>query len=189
MPTNQTSPLKVFEYRGDLNEFLCYYNYLPNLTRRLDQISNLSFNQALINEIVLWKLNRYVLIESNIFEELDKIKTINSGEHRSAEPTLKRLLETRGVDLPMASTFLRFRNPRAFQLIDRHAYRAIYGRSYALYTSTSIPKKIKTYFEYLDELHNLCESKSLVFETVDRLLYIFDKRENGPLSTRSKRGT
>ena len=82
----------------------------------------------------------------------------------------------------MASTFLRFRNPVVFQIIDRHAYRAVYGRDYKLYTQTSLKKKIEVYFGYLDDLRSLCEKNGLKFETVDRVLYVFDKETNGGLA-------
>jgi thermostable 8-oxoguanine DNA glycosylase len=62
-----------------------------------------------------------------------------------------------------------------FQIIDRHAYRALYGRDYRLYTQSSAKQKIKVYFDYLDDLHSLCDQKRLKFETVDRVVYVFDK--------------
>ena len=95
---------------------------------------------------------------------------------------LEELLDAHGVDLAMASTFLRFRNPSVFQIIDRHAFRAIYGRDYKMYPATSPKKKIEVYFAYIDELRSLCDAKGLRFETVDRILYEFDKKTNGSLS-------
>ena len=46
-----------------------------------------------------------------------------------------------------------------FQIIDRHAYRAVYGNDYSLYPSTPINRKIAVYFDYLDELIKLCNNK------------------------------
>ena len=94
---------------------------------------------------------------------------------------LATLLGESGVDLPMASTFLRFRNPRAFQIIDRHAYRAVYGEDYPLYSSSSDSAKIDLYFRYLDALFALAESKNVEFDILDRVLYILDKQVNGKL--------
>jgi thermostable 8-oxoguanine DNA glycosylase len=94
---------------------------------------------------------------------------------------LKVLLNISGVDLPMASTILRFTNPKVFQIIDRHAYRAIYGKKYPLYQSTPTERKISLYFDYIDDLIELCKLKGLTFTTIDRLLYIFDKKNNGKL--------
>ena len=81
----------------------------------------------------------------------------------------------------MASTFLRFRNRKAFQIIDRHAYRAVWGKDYPLYSSSSDDAKIDLYFGYLDGLFGLAESKKVDFENLDRVLYVFDKEVNGKL--------
>jgi hypothetical protein len=35
---------------------------------------------------------------------------------------------------------------------------------------------------YLDDLRSLCDQKGLTFETVDRVLYVFDKETNGSLA-------
>jgi thermostable 8-oxoguanine DNA glycosylase len=91
------------------------------------------------------------------------------------------LLREPGVDLAMASTFLRFRNKRAFQIIDRHAYRAVYGKNYPLHSSSSDDAKIDLYFRYLDELFVFADSKKVSFKILDRVLYVFDKRVNGKL--------
>jgi hypothetical protein len=61
-------------------------------------------------------------------------------------------------------------------------YRALYGRDYKLYTQSSAERKIEVYFDYLDDLRSLCEQKGLKFETVDRVLYVFDKETNGSLA-------
>ena len=174
--------MRAINYKDELNSFLNNYNYLPSLTEKLDSVQNKKFNQVLINEIILWKVDKYVEIPENIFSELDKVKELKNSQHRNAEDLLISLLQIRGVDLPMASTILRFRNPDVFQIIDRHAHRAIFGINYSLYSSSSINRKIETYFEYIDKLIELCKSKNLEFRTIDRILYIFDKKINGSLS-------
>ena len=80
----------------------------------------------------------------------------------------------------MASTILRFRNPAVFQIIDRHAYRAVYARDFP--KTTVAANKIKWYFDYLDETLALCDRMKQSFEIVDRVLYQFDKIKNGPLN-------
>jgi len=182
MPT--TSVQKAAEFRGDLKAFLKDYRFQPSLTERLDRLEGIDFRQDLVNEIVLWKVNRYVSVSQSLMKELDNLKILPQGEHRKSKSVLNRLLNTHGVDLPMASTFLRFRNPDVFQIIDRHAYRAVYGSPFKLYTATSTERKMDTYFMYLDELLSLCRSRCLEFRTVDRLLYIFDKKKNGSLTSR-----
>jgi len=173
--------MKAENFNGSLKDFLGKYRYQPQLTSRLDGIGDVAFSQDLINEIVLWKLNRYVFLDNAALQSIDALRCLKAGQHRQGEAVLRWLLGTHGVDLPMASTILRFRNARAFQIIDRHAYRAIYDQDYPLCTGTSPCRKITVYFDYLDQLVELCETRELAFETIDRLLYVFDKGQNGSL--------
>ena len=103
---------------------------------------------------------------------------------KSSAPAGRRLDRTgeeamRAADLAMTSAILRFRNASVFQIIDRHAYRAVYGSGYP--RSSSPDKKVSIYFQYLDDLLTLCSAKALQSETIDRVLYIFDKKFNGKL--------
>lgn len=168
-------------WKGRLSVFLQQYRFQPDLTRRLDSLNAVPFDQATINEMVLWKVNRYVRLKEPTLELLNGVAEVRRGAHRQAAELLALLLDTRGVDLPMASTFLRFRNPRAFQIIDRHAYRAVYGRSYPLHGASTLERKRDVYFVYLDDLIDLAQAKDLEFERLDRILYMFDKSQNGPL--------
>jgi thermostable 8-oxoguanine DNA glycosylase len=171
----------VYDFKSDINKFLTDYNYQNELTNHLDNLEENNFDQSLINEIVLWKLNRYVSSNKQILTEIDTLITLRKGQHRKSKEILENLIEIRGVDLAMASTILRFRNPEVFQIIDRHAYRAVYGVKYPLYPTSSKHQKIELYFEYLDKLLDLSQKKGLEFRTLDRLLYEFDKQLNGKL--------
>ena len=174
--------MKAIEFDGDLSKLMHEYKYQPKLTKKLDNLEDLNLTSELLNEIVLWKVNRYVSLDEDQLRRIDALRTLEPGGHEEARSVLKNLLEAHGVDLPMASTFLRFRNPAVFQIIDRHAYRALYGRDYKLYTQTSVMRKIEVYFAYLADLRRLCDTKGLGFRTVDRVLYVFDKETNGSLS-------
>jgi thermostable 8-oxoguanine DNA glycosylase len=182
-----TKLMKASDFSGDLNTFLAFYNFQPELTKRLDNIENTSLDQSLINEIVLGKVNRYVRLGDDNIELIKKLKVLQAGEHNKGNEVLKALLGVNGVDLPMASTILRFINPKVFQIIDRHAYRAVYGKKYPLYQATSAERKISLYFDYIDDLIKLCKLKGLTFTTIDRLLYIFDKKNNGKLNSKGQR--
>ncbi len=173
--------MKAIEFNGDLNAYLEEYDYQPELTEKLDNIGNESFTQALINEIVLWKVNRYVKANAELIHKLNILTTLRNGEHRQGIEALIFLLRTHGVDLPMASTLLRFRNHFVFQIIDQHAYRAVYGSKYPLYVGSPLTLKVTTYFDYLDKLIELCRARSIYFFSSDRLLYVFDKKHNGKL--------
>jgi hypothetical protein len=167
--------------KRSLGELMADYKFQPALTSVLDAIGNRPFDQSLINEMVLWKLDRYAPIEEDLLVQLNQITQMHQGDHRRAQDLLSRLLEQPGVDLAMASTLLRFRNPQVFQIIDRHAYRAVYGARYPLFPASSKAKKIETYFNYIDELIDLAREKQVDFSVIDRLLYVFDKQENGKL--------
>jgi thermostable 8-oxoguanine DNA glycosylase len=175
-------PSKATDFEGDLSEFLGQYKYQPELTKKLDHLDTVNLTPELLNEIVLWKVNRYVSLDEDQLRRIDALRNLKPGEHEQARPILAELLDAHGVDLPMASTFLRFRNPSVFQIIDRHAYRALYGRDYKLYTQSSAKRKIDVYCGYLDDLRSLCDQNGLRFETVDRVLYMFDKETNGSLA-------
>jgi thermostable 8-oxoguanine DNA glycosylase len=164
-----------------LQSFLDRFNYQRDLTSRLDSIGDDDITTSLLHEIVLWKVNRYPRIPEDLLGELNGIKDTKAKEHKNAESVLLKLLRCAGVDLPMASTLLRFRNPSTFQIIDRHAYRALYGSDYQYYSSSSANDKAAGYFSYLDELHSLAEAKNVRFSDLDRILYVFDKELNGTL--------
>ncbi len=169
------------EWSDDLTKFLQDYRYQPNLTPKLDALTAAPFDQDIVNEIVLWKVNRYAPLEPEALEALNGLKGISYREHRTAEDALLILLRQPGIDLPMASTLMRFRNPDTFQIIDRHAYRAVNGDDYPLYSTSGAKRKADLYFDYLDQLMALATEKGVAFRHLDRILYIFDKQKNGTL--------
>lgn len=175
------SPMIAQDYQGDLSEFLRRYTYQPELTTKLDALPDAPFSQETINEIVLWKVNRYAALPEEIRDGLYRLRSLKANEHESATSVIQSLLGYGGVDLPMASTFLRFQNPDVFQIIDRHAYRAVVGEAYPHYAATPADKKVSTYFCYLGKLRSLADSRGLQFRDLDRILYVFDKEQNGTL--------
>jgi thermostable 8-oxoguanine DNA glycosylase len=176
----QRRVVKASDFKGELADFLIGYNYQVFLTKKLDDLASLKLTPKLVNEIVLWKVNRFVLLQKDLLDRLNALRTLKAGAHGEARPVIDSLLRIRGVDLPMASTLLRFRNSKVFQIIDKHAYRALYGENYPPYIR-SPEQKIDVYFSYLERLRSLCKQKRLRFETADRVLYVFDKKKNGKL--------
>src|SRR5690242_18411464 len=86
------------------------FKYQKELTNELDLIGN-DFDQPIINEIVLWKVNRYAKINEDLLSELNRIKKTDVELNEVlTRKILKGLLETKGIQLPMASTILRFKN-------------------------------------------------------------------------------
>ena len=71
------------------------------------------------------------------------------------------------------------RSPKKFQIIDRHACRALYGVELRLCGSKL--EKAELYLRYLDNLVELAHDKNLEFHKLDRVLYEFDRQKNGQL--------
>ncbi len=93
------------------------FNYQSTLTKELDSLSG-DFDKIVLNQIVLWKVNRYPLICDSTISVLNKIgdkqsnfSLDNEKDREIASEALKLLLKSKGVKLPMASTILRFKNP------------------------------------------------------------------------------
>lgn len=158
------------------------YNYQPLLTSKLDEANTKTFTQELINEIVLWKVNRYAHISAETFELLNS--NILQKDHLDSEFTrrvLKSLLQTPGVRLPMASTILRFRNPNVYQIIDQRAYRILYGMELKQTDPRNdkvIEQQIVLYLNYLEKLRITSQEHNWPFTEMDRILYMLDLKYN-----------
>ena len=160
--------MRATDFEGELSKFLENYKYQPELTPKLDDLGQTPFTDEIINEIVLWKVNRYAHLDECLLLSLNALAHLSPRQHRDAKEVLFDLLDIKGVDIAMASTLLRFRNPSVFQIIDQHAYRAVCGRK--LPYTTKNPRKVEMYFDYLDELIDLCKATASAFETIDRVL-------------------
>jgi hypothetical protein len=153
------------------------YKYQPTLSERLDKVKCEPLNREALYEIVLWKLNRFPQIDDALISEVNEARKILSGKHRQAESLLGKLLNCRGVQLPMASTILRFVNPSTFQIVDDRTFRILRERLiWKKYPSKPIkPTKkyitdsIEVYFQYLDKLQEVCNER-LPFHLADRIL-------------------
>lgn len=167
--------------RDDLDPNDWNYDYLPQVTPILDSYDG-EFDQEIVNKIVLWKVNRYPIIDEAILHELNDIqKTDESISPVSVKPLLLKLLSCHGIQLPMASTLLRFKNPKLFQIIDQRVYRLIYGKKMKLPGSYNINNRDKLadlYFKYLKDLRAKCDELHIPFEKADRILWMADKRIN-----------
>lgn len=164
------------------------YNYQSELTTKLDTLKPEDLDIKTFYEIVLWKLNRFPNIQSDLLDELKGTGTLNAKEHRQAEAILQKLLKTPGIALPMASTILRFLNPSVFQIIDDRVYRIIHpGKAKYPTKPQKLNKRYLSiscdiYFDYLDALHKLASPK-LPFEEADRILYELDIKLGNKIGT------
>jgi len=182
-------PINKIENKDELQPDDFEYNYNPELTRELDEYND-NFNRSTINEITLWKVNRYPYVSEDLITELNKIR--NDTEYKEEHKVLLlRLLACKGIQLPMASTFLRFRNPVLFQIIDQRVYRLLTGNELFLpvYNSPTNRKKVcDIYFDYLNTLKAKCRELQIPFEKSDRILYNADKRINKDIKLKNYGG-
>ena len=155
------------------------YNYQNELTIKLDSYSG-DFNQEIINEVVLWKVNRYAQIDPDTMDVINSIdKKSTTLDADFTRKLLSELIDTKGIKLPMASTILRFKNPNVYQIIDQRVHRFIMGVELKL--PYNVDDQIDLYLEYLKELKKTCKDKNIVFKDADRILYELDKKYNADL--------
>ena len=139
------------------------YNFQTDLTEKLDSLE-WDFSQEILNEIILWKVNRYALFDK------DTIKLLNKLDHNSIElnkefttELLWKLLNTKWVQLAMATTILRFKNPSIYQIIDQRVYRFIYWKEMDRIVWKN-DLAIKLYLDYLENLWKVCIKYNISFE-------------------------
>ena len=77
-------PIKASEFDGDFSEFLHQYKYQPMLTRKLDGLGDGSLTPELINEIVLWKVDRYVSVDGGATTPSRRPATAEAGRARTS---------------------------------------------------------------------------------------------------------
>lgn len=160
------------EYNSEEIEF----DYQSKLTRRLDILSG-DFDQSIINEIVLWKINRYAELNEPALILLNQLKKrAKKINLELTKKVLEALLNTKGIKLPMASTILRFKNPKLYQIIDQRAFRFIYGIE--MKVPNKLDDQINLYLEYLSKLREVCTVYNIPFHHSDRILYSLDKKHN-----------
>lgn len=155
------------------------YNYQNELTAKLDNLKY-DFDQNIINEIVLWKVSRYALLDTETLKLINQIsKDDTELDLKLTNEILSRLLsnEQKGVRLAMASTILRFKNPKVYQIIDQRVFRFLYGKELK-YTENNINQQIQIYLDYLQKLKEECIKHNINFELADRIFYTMDRIHN-----------
>ena len=173
VPMMTLSEIEVTEKDLSLENYL----YQKELTDKLEGYTG-DFTQEIINEIVLWKVSRYVEMPEETKNLLNKItKNVKTFEEDQMKDILRSMLSVKGIRLPMASTILRFKNPHIYQIIDQRAYRLLIGDD--LQTKfRNVEEQITYYFDYLIQLKRQCDLKNIPFEKADMILYQLDKEYN-----------
>ena len=152
------------------------YTYQQSLTGWLDSHGG-DFDQEIINQIVLWKVNRYAETGKDTLAKINSISKTSRKENAAlTREVLEELLSIKGFGLPMATTVLRFKNPHIYQLIDQRVYRFIFGDT--MPKTTKHDQLIEIYSSYLKRMREVCEKYNIEFSTADRTLYQADIIEN-----------
>ncbi len=171
------STIDKIEIKSSYYEF----KYQRCLTDELDNYSN-SFDQEHFNKIVLWKTNRFAILEKYVSKLINEINPLASSlDVKLTSDVLKALLKTHGVRLPLASTVMRFRNPQIYQILDQRVYRILYGKELRLKnpkTKCYLESSVKMYLEYLFQLREVCSRLEIPFNNADRILYLADQDVN-----------
>ena len=161
------------------------FEYLPELTDELDKLhtSKKELSETDIYKITLWKVDRYPFIKGITMQSINSLASFEKSDKEAEDETikvLKELLDTPGIGLPMASTYLRFINPKVYQIIDVRAYRAAFDykpqQSYAYVKNDT---QTNVYIKYLKRLRVIADKGyhgvKVPFTDLDRFLYDFDK--------------
>lgn len=172
------------------------FKYQPELTEDLDNLGgDYSFTFNDLYKITLWKVSRFPIINPKALDALNNLANYDSlyAAKDAARVALTELLKCKGVRLAMASTYLRFRNPKVFQIIDQRVWRNVkkWDKKNAnilkdhpdsLIDCTRIhSEQIKLYFSYLEALRSMCQKDGQDFEYADRIYYMADKNEGHPV--------
>ena len=176
--THKTIFDKEFQFVDD--DFI--YNYQPELTKRLDNITK-QIDQNIINEIILWKVSRYALVDSETLILLNSVKRKSTNlDEEKTRMILRKLIKIKGIKLAVASTILRFINKYTFQIIDQRVYRIINPdknlEKESCIKHQDIEGQIDLYLNYLKDLKKYCGEYKIKFEDADRVFYMADKRIN-----------
>lgn len=164
--------------KEDIANFDEPYEYQKDLTAELDKL-NADFNQDVINEIVLWKVNRYTKVSDEALSLLNKISRNETViDIDLTKEILRDLLTTKGIGIAMASTILRFRNPTIYQIIDQRVYRFTHPDGDELKQPKDVEETISLYLDYLERLKAACLKHEIPFEESDRTLYLMDIKFN-----------
>lgn len=155
------------------------YDAGENIFNRIKSSSDEKEQLDIINMIILWKINRRAIIDSETIKELMNMKNINLDNLEENKDKLKKcfndLISSKGIHLAIASTILHFYNPDTFPIIDQRAYRELH--------SEEMPQNIKKekafdiYYECVLRCKEYWETncKELNFSDIDKVLYQLDK--------------
>lgn len=160
------------------------YDSCDDIIKRIENCNfkNQRENADIINEIVLWKINRQpkignelIIAIKNLSYKVTTYNNVNAHKNEIAD-FYNELIKSTGVKAAMASTILKMFMPKALPIIDQRAYREIYGEE--------MPSKVDgdTYLKYVDEVINQFNNESGIdFSDMDKVLYQRDKAKGNKI--------
>ena len=158
------------------------YDYGEKIFEKIKKKNWKSENKNIINEIVLWKIERQILGDEekllNLCTRIKKIESVDealTNSEQKIKVIIKELLEFKEIQLAMASTIMHFYNPNVFPIFDQRAYRVIFEKDYKkIYSKT---KLANTYIDYLKTCKEYYDNKingKIYFSDLDKYLYQLD---------------
>ena len=181
---NGNEKFPTYEVTHNNTPYNVQFKYLPDITMQLDGLQGKNLTHKDIFQITAWKIDRYPEMQRKTLNSLNKLKTLVQLDEKVTEEVLINLLASHGIGLPVASAFLRFINPKVYQIIDVRAYRAAfdYIPQEKSYVFTKCETQIKVYLDYLAQLRSIDANSEkgyhgyrVAFENLDRFLYDVDK--------------
>jgi len=169
-------------YQEILSRFV--YDDESEILDRISKVDKADYreNRDIINEIVLWKMNRRPQVEEKLIDAIYRLKKIETPiEAANSEITkqvVEMLLLTKGMQLPMASTVLHFYFPNIYPIIDQRAYRELYGNDYPK-NITKMKLLVELYLKYIVDCYQYQQEKcpEIPFAKIDKVLYQIDKEK------------
>ena len=169
-------------YQEILSRFV--YDDESEILDRISKVDKADYreNRDIINEIVLWKMNRRPQVEEKLIDAIYRLKKIETPiEAANSEITkqvVEMLLLTKGMQLPMASTVLHFYFPNIYPIIDQRAYRELYGNDYPK-NITKMKLLVELYLKYIVDCYQYQQEKcpEVPFAKIDKVLYQIDKEK------------
>ena len=180
MPNKSKNEYTKYDPKKYALEYEFQYNEPETTKLKKIMKNNSAIDMSDIRRIVLWKIDRTVEFfdEETIKKKLEEVVEKDSLTICCplAEEVLTNLVKSKGIGYPVASAILKTIRPDVFPIIDRRAYRALYGKKF--YATSCNYEKYKIYAKCLGK-HAECLKRPL--REMDEQLYEFDKEHNGPL--------
>lgn len=170
------------DYKEVLRRFT--YEDETDISVRIESADNSNYreNRDIINEIILWKMNRTPEVSDEVIDAIYSLREIKSPEEAvKSERTrvvIGKLLMSKGMKLPMASTVLHFYFPALYPIIDQRAYRELYGMEYPR-NIIKLEKLVDMYVKYMVDCIDYHQKNcpEIPFSKIDKLLYQIDKEK------------